>query len=158
MPFRLKNIGTTYQRLVNKIFQPLLKTKMKVYVDDMLTKSVKAQDPLADMEEKSSLLQKYNMKLNPTKCMFEEKFLGYMTTSRGIEANLVKIEAILKMGPLRTKKKVEKLIGCLVALGRFMSKGAEKTLPFLKALRGVNSSLEWSPKCQAAFDDLKDYL
>ena len=39
MPFRLKNVGATYQRLVNKMFSKQIKRNMEVYVDDMLVKS-----------------------------------------------------------------------------------------------------------------------
>ena len=42
MPFGLKNIGATYQRLVNNMFQKQIGTSMEVYIDDMLVKSVKA--------------------------------------------------------------------------------------------------------------------
>jgi len=70
MPFGLKNIGTTYQRLVNKIFEPLISKTMEVYVDDMITKSVKEADQVQDLEETFKLLRTYVMKLNPKKCTF----------------------------------------------------------------------------------------
>ncbi|BBG94185.1 Protein kinase superfamily protein [Prunus dulcis] len=60
MPFGLKNAGATYQRLVNKIFKEQIGKTMEVYVDDMLVKAPEA----------FSLLRKYNMKLNPSKCTF----------------------------------------------------------------------------------------
>jgi len=70
MPFGLKNIGTTYQRLVNKLFEPLISKTMEVYVDDMITKSVKEADQVQDPEETFKLLRTYVMKLNPKKCTF----------------------------------------------------------------------------------------
>ena len=42
MPFGLKNVGATYQRLVNKMFQKQIGTSMEVYIDDMLVKPAKA--------------------------------------------------------------------------------------------------------------------
>ena len=39
MPFRLKNIGVTYQRMVNKVFKELLGSTMEAYVDDMILKN-----------------------------------------------------------------------------------------------------------------------
>jgi len=70
MPFGLKNAGATYQRLVNKVFEPLIGKTMEVYVDDMITKSVKEDDHTRDLEETFKLLRTYLMKLNPKKCTF----------------------------------------------------------------------------------------
>ena len=90
MPFGLKNVRATYQRLVNKMFQKQIGASMKVYIDDMLVKSVKAKLHVAHLAESFQVLKNYNMKLNPTKCAFRvsaEKFLGFIVNSRGIEAN-----------------------------------------------------------------------
>ncbi|KAL0445687.1 UNVERIFIED_CONTAM: Pro-Pol polyprotein [Sesamum latifolium] len=59
MPFGLKNTGATYQRLVDKIFRPQIGRNVEVYVDDMLVKSKKAQDHIADLEETFAVLRKY---------------------------------------------------------------------------------------------------
>ncbi|KAL0445181.1 UNVERIFIED_CONTAM: hypothetical protein Slati_2240800 [Sesamum latifolium] len=64
MPFGLKNAGATYQRLVDKIFRSQIGRNMEVYVDDMLVKSKKAQDHVADLEETFYVLRKYELKLN----------------------------------------------------------------------------------------------
>ena len=90
MPFGLKNAGATYQRLVNKMFADYLGDTMEVYIDDMLVKSLLAEQHLDHLRQAFEVLQKYSMKLNPTKCSFgvaAGKFLGYMVTQRGIEAN-----------------------------------------------------------------------
>jgi hypothetical protein len=100
MPFGLKNAEATYQMLVNKMFQDQIGRNVKVYVDDMLVKSVQATDHVADLRETFSTLRRYNMKLNPTKCAFgvsSGKFLGFMVTQRGIEANPEKVKAVLAM-------------------------------------------------------------
>jgi len=65
MPFGLKNTRTTYQQLVNKVFETLIGKTMEVYVDDMITKSIKEVDHVQDLEETFKLLQTYAMKLNP---------------------------------------------------------------------------------------------
>ena len=94
MPFGLKNAGATYQRLVNRIFKPLVGRTIKVYVDDMITKSKIPKEHVGHLEETFELLRKYKMKLNPEKCAFgveSGKFLGFMVSYRGIEANPKKI-------------------------------------------------------------------
>ncbi|XP_077214533.1 uncharacterized protein LOC143849414 [Tasmannia lanceolata] len=119
MPFGLKNAGATYQRLVNKIFAPQIGRKMEVYVDDMLVKSSKTTDHVTDHREAFTVLRKYHMKLNPSKCVFgvaSGKFLGFMVSQRGIEANPEKIQAILDMTPPRTVNEVQRLAERIAAL------------------------------------------
>ena len=89
MPFGLKNVGATYQRLVTKIFRPLMGKTIEVYIDDMLFKSKERPDHTKHLQETFELLRTHDMKLNPLKCAFEissGKFLGFMVTQRGIEA------------------------------------------------------------------------
>ena len=90
MPFGLKKAGATYQRLVTKMFRPLLGSTMEVYIDDMLVKSKQRPDHAAHLQQTFDLLIEYGMKLNPLKCAFGVnvgRFLGFMVTQRGIEAN-----------------------------------------------------------------------
>ncbi|KAL0416429.1 UNVERIFIED_CONTAM: hypothetical protein Slati_3474800 [Sesamum latifolium] len=160
MPFGLKNAGVTYQRLVDKIFRHQIGRNMKVYVDDMLVKSKKAPDHIKDLEETFSVLRKYKLKLNPGKCAFGVqggRFLGFMVTQRGIEANPSKIKAILDMKGPSNINEVQRLTGRIAALSRFISKSAEKSLPFFKVLRKIRN-FEWDTACQQAFEELKDYL
>src|SRR3954471_12404868 len=106
----------------------------------MLVKSAKDVDHIKDLRETFDVLKKYNMKLNPQKCVFgvtTGKFLGFMVTNRGIEANPDKIKAIFDMEEPRTLHDIQKLNEKLAALSRFLVKGAEKSLPFLKLFKGV---------------------
>ena len=80
-----------------------------------------------------------------------------MITERGIEANPVKIEAIRRMQPPTTKKAVQKLVGRLASLNRFISRSVEKSLPFFKVLKG-SENFHWGPEQDKAFEDLKQYL
>ena len=138
MPFRLKNAGATYQRLVNKMFNKQIGRNMEVYVDDMLVKSKEELAHLDDLRETFTTLIQYQMKLNLSKCVFgvaSSKFLGFMVSQRGIEANLEKVQAIINMVSPRTVKKVQKLTRRIAALNRFVSRATDKCLPFLKTLK-----------------------
>ena len=70
MPFGLKNAEAMYQRLVTKMFRPLLGKTMEVYIDDMLVKSKERSDHAGHLQEAFELLRAYGMKLNPSKCTF----------------------------------------------------------------------------------------
>ncbi|XP_011074079.1 uncharacterized protein LOC105158875 [Sesamum indicum] len=160
MPFGLKNAGATYQRLVNKMFGDLLGKTMEVYVDDMLVKSKRSQDHLTDLAQAFAIMRSYGMKLNPDKCTFEVgggKFLGYMVSERGIEANPEKIRAIMDLRSPATIKDVQKLTGKITSLGRFISRSADKSLPFFRILRKPKN-FEWNEECEKALHELKKYL
>ena len=96
MSFSLKNAGATYQRLMNKIFSHQIGRNVQVYVDDMLVKNQLENDHLDDLKETFDTFRSYNMKLNPSKCIFgvtAGKFLGFMVSQRGIKVNPDKIQA-----------------------------------------------------------------
>ncbi|XP_052197357.1 uncharacterized protein LOC127804524 [Diospyros lotus] len=80
-----------------------------------------------------------------------------MITQRGIEANPEKIQAILDMEPPTSTKEVQRLTGQMATLGRFLSKSAERELPFLRTLR-AGKKFEWTEQCQKSFEALKEYL
>ena len=83
MPFGFKNAGTTYQRLVNRIFKDQIGRNVEVYVDDILLKSRTTSTFLSDMKEVFDIRRNSRMTLNPKKCVFgitSKKFLGYLVS------------------------------------------------------------------------------
>ena len=83
MPFGLKNVRATYQRLVNKMFNKQIGRNLEVYVGDMLVKSKEEIAHLDDLKETFAILKQYQMKLNPSKYVFgvaSGKFLGFMVS------------------------------------------------------------------------------
>ena len=158
MPFGLKNIGATYQRLVNQMFNKQIGRNIEVYVDDMLVKSKEEEDYLDDLKETFKTLRQYSIKLNTSKCAFgvsSGKFLDFMVSQRGIEANPKKVRAILEMSSPKTIKEVQSLTGRVAAFNRFISRAMDKCLPFFKTLK---RAFVWMDECEAAFQELKRYL
>ena len=102
---------------------------------------IKSKEELAhpdDLRETFTTLKQYQMKLNPSKCAFRVasgKFLGFMVSQRGIEANLEKVQAIINMVSPWTVKEIQKLTGRIAALNRFVSRATDKCLPFFKTLK-----------------------
>ena len=133
IPFGLKNVGATYQRLVNRMFQKQIGTTMEVCIDDMLVKSTTAELHIAHLSEAFQILRNYNMKQNPAKCAFgvsAEQFLGFIVNHLGIEANPDKIKAVLDMPSPSGIKEVQRLTGRIAALSRFVSRASDKCQPF----------------------------
>nr|GEV52360.1 hypothetical protein [Tanacetum cinerariifolium] len=160
MPFGLKNAGATYQRLVDSTFKEQIRVNLEAYVDDMVIKSRTEQDILKGIEQTFSTLRRINMKLNPKKCSFgmeERKFLGYIVTSKGIRANPEKEKAIMEMPSPKTHKQMQSLSGKLEALNRFLSKSAERSLPFLDTLKKCTNKkvFRWTEADKAAFLEMK---
>ena len=109
MPFGLKNARVTYQRLVNHMVRHQIGRNVEVYMDDMLVKNQDERKHLDDLQETFNTLRQYNIKLNPSKCAFgvaSGKYLGFMVSHRGIEANPEKIKAILDMKSPQNIKEV----------------------------------------------------
>ena len=79
MPFGLKNVGSTYQRMITKMFNPQLGKTIEVYIDDMVIKSKVEFEHIDDLGNIFGILRKYKLCLNATKCSFgvdSGKFLG----------------------------------------------------------------------------------
>ena len=109
IPFGLKNVGATYQRLVNKMFRPLLGKTMEVYIDNMLVKSKEHPDHPTHLQEIFELLRAYGIKINPSKYAFgvsADRFLGFMVTQRGIEASPDQLKVILESSAPNSRKGV----------------------------------------------------
>ena len=100
------------------------------------------------------------MKLNPTKCVFgvtSSKFLGYVVTKRGIEANPEQIKSVLNLASLTCKKDVQKLTGRITALSRFISRSSERCHNFFNILK-KNTDFIWTEECEEALQEMKSYL
>ena len=88
--FGLKNAGSTYQRMMTRMFEPQLGKSIEVYIDDMVVKSKVVSEYVRDLGVIFGILRKHKLRLNASKCSFgvrSGKFLGYMVTHRGIEVS-----------------------------------------------------------------------
>ena len=106
--------------------------------DDMLVKSIRRTEHLQYLDKTFNLLRQYEVKLNPEKCTFRVasvKFLGYLVTQRGIEADHDKISSILNMRSPTSIKEIQILNGHLVTLNRFISRSTDKCKLFFLALK-----------------------
>ncbi|GJZ29259.1 reverse transcriptase domain-containing protein [Tanacetum coccineum] len=138
MPFGLKNVGSTYQRLVDKAFQRQIGRNLEVYVDDLVIKSHTEEEIIRDITKTFKTLRQINMKLNPKKCTF------------GMQEGMF----------LEASETVQKLNRKLASLNRFLSKSAEKSLPFFKTLKKCTkkSDFQWTPEAEEAFKQMKKLI
>nr|GEV29452.1 reverse transcriptase domain-containing protein [Tanacetum cinerariifolium] len=119
MPLGLRNMGATYQRLVDKAFHKQIGRNLEVYVDDLVMKSRREDEIVRDIEETFKIPREINMKLNPKKCIFgveEGMFLGYKVNTKGLKVFLDKVDAVLSLSSPKCLKDVQKLNGKLASL------------------------------------------
>jgi hypothetical protein len=83
--------------------------------------------------------------------------LGFIVSERGIEANPEKIAAVTNMGPIKDLKGVQRVMGCLAALSRFILRLGERGLPLYRLLRKTER-FTWTPEAEEALGNLKALL
>jgi hypothetical protein len=161
MPFGLKNTGATYQRMMQNCLESQIGHNIQVYIDDVVITTRKEESLISDLTETFDNLNRYKLKLNPTKCSFgmsAGQLLGFLVSARGIEANPEKIKAILTMGKLAKLHDVQKLAGRVAALSRFVVRLGEKALPFYALMKKSDDKFEWTEEADTAFVQLKKVL
>jgi hypothetical protein len=160
MSYGLKNALPTFVRAMHNTFGDLIRDLVEVYVDDIVVKVKSSASLLDNLALVFDRLRLTRTKLNPDKCVFgvtAGKLLGFLVSCRGIEANSEKIRTIKAMRPPAHIKDVQKLMGCLAALRRFISTLDEQALPFFKLLWKSRPFI-WMNDAKEKFLELKRYL
>jgi hypothetical protein len=145
---------------MTQVFGEHIGRTVEAYVDDIVVKSRKAGDLVDDLEIAFKCLREKGIKLNPKKCVFRVPrgmLLGFIVSEHGIEANSEKVSTITNMGPIRDLKGVQRVMGCLVALSRFISCLGEKGLPLYRLLR-KSECFSWTLEAEEALAKLKAML
>ena len=109
MPFSLKKAGSTYQRMMTRMFESQLRKSIEAYIDDMVLKSKVASKHVRDLRDIFEILKRHRLRLNASKCSSGVglgKFLGYRVTHRGIEVNPDQIRVVNSLRPPRNPKEV----------------------------------------------------
>ncbi|KAK1605782.1 hypothetical protein QYE76_029455 [Lolium multiflorum] len=100
--------------------------------------------------------------MNPKKCAFgvtAGQFLGFLVHERGIEIGLKSQEAVRTMQPPTTKKELQRLIGKINFVRRFISNLSGRIEPFMALVKTKSDDeFHWGAEQQQAFDEIKRYL
>ena len=143
MPFGLKNVGATYQRMIQTCLEKQIGKIVEAYVNDVVVKTKHADSLIDDLRLTFDNLRAYDIKLNPEKCVFgipAGKLLGFIVSGRGIEANPAKIRALSQLDIPKDLKQIHKLTGCMAALSRFISRWEIKHYPFIASSGAPNTT------------------
>jgi hypothetical protein len=142
------------------VFGDHIRRTVEAYVEDIVVKTKKADDLVNNLHVAFDCLRANGVKLNPEKCVFgvpRGMLLGYIVSQWGIEPNPEKVTALERMGPIRDLKGVQKVLGCLAALSRFISRLGEKGLPLYRLLK-KHERFSWTTEAQEALDKIKATL
>jgi hypothetical protein len=147
---------------MNLIFHDLLGAIMEVYINNVVIKSVGFHEHITDLRVSLERMRKYGLRMNPMKCVFGVTagwFLGFIVHESGIQINPKKIEAINMMEEPTFKKDVQKLLGKVNYLRRFIANLAGKIDPFMPLLRlRHEGDFIWSDEQRRALEEIKRYL
>ncbi|XP_010695334.1 uncharacterized protein LOC104907994 [Beta vulgaris subsp. vulgaris] len=169
-----RHLGPARNQSVDQEVQKLLKSKFtrETFYPDWIANVVMVPKPndtwrmcvdytnLNKACPKDSFPLPIDRLVDSTKCVFgvvAGKFLGFLVDQRGIEANPDKIQAILNMTFPSTIKEVQRLTGCLAALGRFLSKSGDKCHHFFATIK-KNAKFEWKEEVEEALQQVKEHL
>lgn len=152
MPFGLKNAGVTYQRAMNATFHDIIGHLLEVYIDDVVIKSSAKAQHLHNLKMAFEKIRQHKLKMNHLKCAFggsAGNFLGFLVHQRGIEIDQNKAKAIIEVKPSATKKELQRFLGQVGYLRRFIANHAGKTHAFspLLKLKGAEE-FNWTEQNQ----------
>jgi hypothetical protein len=123
---------------MNLIFHDMLHKFMEVYIDDVVVKSQTFKEHIECLEKAFLRMRRHQLKMNPLKCAFGVKasnFLGFLVHNRGIEIDKNKAKAIMQAKPPTNKKELQRLLGQINFLRRFISNVAGRTKAFSPLLK-----------------------
>ncbi|KAM2096889.1 hypothetical protein ACFX1R_020481 [Malus domestica] len=162
MPFRLKNADATHQKAMNAIFHDLISHSMEVYIDNIVVKSKTNEHHLVDLKQALTRIRIHKLKMNPKKCVFGVKsgnVLGFLAHQRGVEVDKNKARAIVESPSPTNKVQLQRLLGKVNFLRRFIANLASKIQSLTPLLRLKDKEdFERAPQRQEAFNSIKAYL
>ena len=138
MPFGLKNVGATYQRVMTAIFHDMMHQELEDYMDDIVVKSKKREEHFYMLKKVFERCRAFKLRMNPLKCTFRVssgKLLGFLVHNRGIDVDPAKATAIATMRPPITVKELKSFLGKVSYIWRFISELASITSAFTKLLK-----------------------
>ncbi|KAL2629567.1 hypothetical protein R1flu_014253 [Riccia fluitans] len=159
MPFGLKNVPSTFQRVVTTAFEEYLNNFMQTYLDDFTVYGSK-DDHLGHLRKCLEKCRKYSISLNLDKSVFgisSGELLGHIISKDGLLLDLSKIDTILQMEAPGDLRGVQRFIGAVSYYRRFIRDFAHIALPLFGLLQ-TDQAFEWSEPCQVAFELLRHVL
>jgi transposase InsO family protein len=162
MPFGLRNAGSSFQRMMDRVVSGL--PFAYVYLDDLRVASVDRSTHLMHLQTILERLRDFGLVISLEKCAFlvdSFEFLGHQVTAGGARPLTSYVEAVRARQPPSTVKELQIFLGLLNFYRRFLPGAARMLLPLTDALKGgpaPAAKIDWSPAMELAFQAAKKSL
>lgn len=138
MPFGIPNAGATFQRVMDMEFQGLIYKLVLIYLDDITVFSKNANENLSHLKQVFERCREFGISLNPKKCIFvvhEGKLIGHIVSKQGITIDLERVSVILAFPLPNHKKGLQRFLGRINFLRRFILDIANLLKPLTAMLK-----------------------
>ena len=158
MPFGMKCSPATFQRMIHSVLQGL--KGCEAYIDDVIIHSTTWQEHIHIMREMFQRLKKANLTVNLAKSEFLHatvEYLGHVVGQGCVKPINAKVVAIANYTVPTTKKELMRFLGMVGFYRKFCHNFSIIVSPLTNLLQ-KKQSFEWTPKCDTAFNCVKDIL
>jgi len=160
MPFGLKGVPGTFQRMMNKVLSGLNRLKVFVYLDDIIIYAKDLPDHSQKLTEILERLRQFNLKLQPLKCKFLKKevtYLGHQITDEGVKTDPKLVECVQNFPVPQNVKGIKSFLGLSGYYRRFIQNYGQIAKPLTSLLKR-DVPFKWSDLCQQSFEITKNLL
>lgn len=158
MPFGLASAPEVFTEIMNRLLDGIENTE--VSMDDILIHATTQEELERATKKVINKLQECGLKLNSEKCKFAKqkiKFLGHIFTTNGLEVDPEKVDAINRIQQPQDKKQLQRFLGMVNYMGKFIPRQADLTIN-LRKLTHKDAEFIWQPEHDGEFTKLKEIL
>ncbi|XP_025267772.1 uncharacterized protein LOC112639094 [Camponotus floridanus] len=160
MPFGLKNAPATFQRLMDQVLSGLQGAELFVYLDDIVLYASSLREHELKFNKLAERLKKANLRLQPDKCEFLRKevgYLGHIISDKGVKPDPEKIRAVRDFPRPKHAKNIKQFLGLAGYYRKFIPNFSKLAFPLTELLK-KDREFKWNPEQEQAFTTLRDSL
>lgn len=156
--YGIKTAPAQFQAIMDKILAGI--DHVFIYFDDILVSTSSRQEHIEALTQIFDRFQKYNVKINESKCQFFKdrvEYLGHTLSSDGIRPLSNKVECIMSAPTPTNVTELKSFLGLLNYYGKFLPNLSSELSPLYQLLQH-NVQWNWNKKCQEVFEKAKTMI